>query len=416
MIFTPLRRLGRLALPFIGLQGIIYMLTVAAGIVMVRLLPPREYAVFTVAFAAFTVQNIIADGGVGSAMTALGARHRGDPAALRTILSTVYGQRVRLAVLASLVAGPFLVFSMDRAGFSVVEMGVAAALSLVFVGLNIAFQPHLVLLRLSGAARRLQRIELVNVGVRIAVMVPLLTLVPSGLAALSLMVAVSGVMSVQVLRATRHLVGPEPAELDFGPEVRSIVRHSLPSVAFYALNGQMTVWLTALFATTLAVASVGALSRVAAVYAVLTPFVTSVAVPWFATLAPARAARAFITAVTVSVLLAASVFGAVLVVAPFLLGILGDAYRGLTAELAIFLAMSGMGFVGFVAGELLKARAWVRQSWLTIPATLGTQAVALFSIPIDTLRGALWFGVVSAVPGVIVSLYQAHIGVRSEKS
>ena len=80
----------------------------------------------------------------------------------------------------------------------------------------------------------------------------------------------------------------KPGTIYFRPAVARVVREAVPGVAFYALQGQVSVGVMMLLGSPLAIASIGALSRVGAVYALLGPLIDNVVAPRYARLGGGR--------------------------------------------------------------------------------------------------------------------------------
>jgi hypothetical protein len=73
-----------------------------------------------------------------------------------------------------------------------------------------------------------------------------------------------------------------PPDCEVSRQMSRLVARAAPSAVYYALAGQITVWLIAFFGTTRSVAQVGALGRLAMVYTVATAAFTVMIVPRFA--------------------------------------------------------------------------------------------------------------------------------------
>src|SRR4029077_9993714 len=154
-----------------------------------------------------------------------------------------------------------------------------------------------------------------------------------------------------------------------------LIRKLAANAVFYCFQGQITVFLISFFAhRASSVAEVGALGRLAMIFAVLSNLLTNVFVPAFARCQNARKLRwlyagifAGVAAFSLLVLGFAQFFPA-----EFLL-VLGNKYAHLHREL---LLMVGGAVISALAGTLWAlnaSKAWVAGSWLYIPLTLATQ-------------------------------------------
>jgi hypothetical protein len=62
---------------------------------------------------------------------------------------------------------------------------------------------------------------------------------------------------------------------------------------------------------------------------------------------------------------------------------------------------------------LNSAKAWVTGAWLYVPLTLVTQAAMIPFTDFTTVRGVLIFGLISAVPNLLLNLALSYNGFRS---
>ena len=128
---------GAVVVPFRGIPGSDLCHQRRLRLVACQAAPPREFALFTAGFAAFTILNVIANGGVASVMTSQGALVVDDMSEMRGLIDVVRVWRIRLAALAAIVALPILVYSMNRLGYAPIVIGAGLALGSPYIALNI---------------------------------------------------------------------------------------------------------------------------------------------------------------------------------------------------------------------------------------------------------------------------------------
>ena len=113
---------------FTSVQVVVQALGFAAGILIVRGLPKREYAFYTIGNTMLATILLLADSGISSALTAIGGRVWQDDHRLGRLLTTTLQLRRQLAILTILVVVPVLVWLLRQNGANpLVTIGVVLA-------------------------------------------------------------------------------------------------------------------------------------------------------------------------------------------------------------------------------------------------------------------------------------------------
>src|SRR5258708_30254576 len=84
---------------FTSVQAIVQTLGFAAGILIVRSLPKREYAFYTIGNTMLATILLLADSGISSALTAIGGRVWQDSHRLGSFVTTALRLRRQLAII-----------------------------------------------------------------------------------------------------------------------------------------------------------------------------------------------------------------------------------------------------------------------------------------------------------------------------
>jgi O-antigen/teichoic acid export membrane protein len=111
-------------------QVSIQLISFICGILVIRLLPPHEYALYTLANAMLGTMILLADSGVSTGVMAQAAKVWNDDDKLGTVLVTGLDLRKKFAVLSLLVAFPSLLYLLRHHGSS---WGMSA-LIIIFAG------------------------------------------------------------------------------------------------------------------------------------------------------------------------------------------------------------------------------------------------------------------------------------------
>jgi hypothetical protein len=382
-----------------GAQSGIQLLAVVTGLVIVRLLSVREYAYYTIANAALGTLTVLTDCGVTQSVLALGGKVWQSPPALGAVVTGGMRLRHRFALLAGVIAMPvvFLQLRQQGAGFGGALLVTASILPMLLSSIS----AHLleVVPRLHQRLAQLQRIQLWGAALRFMSAVALVPLFPfAWLASLG-----AGLAQTWATWRVRRLAG-SLADLDASPdpgasrEMARLVARAAPGAIYYALAGQITVWLIALCGTTRAVAQVGALGRLAMVYNVVTAAFTVMVVPRFARTQFARGSSALGVYWRVQLALLALLGVITVLVAAFpgaVLLLLGREYLGLTREVVLSAAGGALGTLSGSAYALSAARGVIVSPWLAVPLALLIQTALIMTLPMSTVTGVLWLGVLS---------------------
>ncbi len=97
---------------FISIQLIIQALGFASGILLVRNLDKQEYAYLTLANSMQGAMNVLADSGIGSALSAIGGKVWQDPYRFGQLINTAMHIRRYLAILTITIVTPILMWML----------------------------------------------------------------------------------------------------------------------------------------------------------------------------------------------------------------------------------------------------------------------------------------------------------------
>jgi O-antigen/teichoic acid export membrane protein len=410
--FDHARRIGNYAL----VQAVVQIIAFSSGILLVRWLPQREYALFTIANAMQATLMLLADIGISVGLMSIGGRVWQDRHRFGELINTGLAVRRKLAAAAAVVVAPILYAMLTKNGAS----GTYALLLIVVVlagfSIQIAVDIYSVVPRLHSEIGRIQKIDFICVIVRLLLVLGLVYL----FATAGLAVAIASatfVLQYFLLRAYAakvvDLKANENAEdrREMGRLIKSLAANAL----FYCFQGQITVFLISFFGRHAAsVAEVGALGRLAMIFTVLTNLLINVFVPAFARCQDKRKLRYLYAAIVGGVVL----FSAVVLVgaASFpdqFLFVLGNRYAHLHHEL---LLMIGVAVITALSGTLWllnASKAWIAGAWLYVPLTLATQIALVPFTDFSSVAGVLIFNLISVAPSLVLNLVLGYRGFRT---
>jgi O-antigen/teichoic acid export membrane protein len=401
---------------FAFVQGVVQVIGFMSGILLVRTLDQREYAYFTIANTMQGTINLLADIGVGVGLVSIGGRVWQDRHRFGSLINTALSLRRKLGALVVVAVTPVMYFMLVKNGASVFYTAVLIVVVLAGLLFQLSIGVFGVVPRLRADIGRIQIIDFTGAIVRLLVLIGLVFVFLDAGVAVAVASAISLLQYAMLRKYATGVVDLDaPQDAEDRQAIVRLIRHLAANSVFYCFQGQITIFLISFFAHRItSVAEVGALSRLAMIFSVLTNLLTNVFVPAFARCQDERKLRWLYAAIaggvaafSLSIILCAWIFP------NEFLFVLGNKYAHLHRELllmvggAIFSALTGTFWA------LNASKAWVTGAWLYIPLTLVTQAVLIPYTDFSTVTGVLTFNLLSAVPNLILNLVMSYRGFRS---
>lgn len=405
------RRVGH----FASIQLLVQLIGFAAGILLVRRLDRHEYALFTIANTMQGTINVLADIGISIGLVSIGGRVWQDGRRFGELISTGLKLRRELGATAVLCVTPLLFFMLVKNGASVsyATILITAVLGGLCVQLSLGVLD--IVPRLRSDIRQIQKIDFTGSIVRLAILVGLAFIfLNAGIAA----VVGSGTLLLQYFLLRRYARGVIDLQAEENADDRKamigFIRNQAPNAIFFCLQGQIAILLITIFGHRAgAVAEVGALGRLAMIFAVLGNLITNIFAPAFARCQETRKLGWLYAGIAGGV---ASFSLLVLSAAAFLpnefLFVLGNRYSHLQRELLLMVGAATLNMIASTLWTLNASRAWIVGSWLYIPLTLGTQLLLIPFIDFSTVSGVLTFNLFSVLPSLLLNIGLSYRGFR----
>jgi hypothetical protein len=421
-VFAPLMRrafhhariIGNLAF----VQAIVQILGFFSGILIIRSLSQQEYAYFTIANTMQGTLNLLADIGISAGVISIGGRVWQDRHRFGELINTGLQLRKRLALAACLVVTPIMYLLLARNGAAVGYRLILVALIVAGLLPQLAIGVLSVVPRLRSDIGRIQTIDFSAAMLRLLGLVAFLWLLSAATA-----IAIATVtFFVQYLMLRHYALGVVDLHASADAEDREVlvrfIRKLAPNAVFYCVQGQITVFLISIFANRASsVAEVGALGRLAMIFAVLSNLLANVFIPAFARCHQSGKLRLLYAGIVGGV----TAFGGVVIILAALfpdqfLFVLGHSYTHLRAELLLMVSGAVLNAIAGAMWGLNSAKGWISGSWLYIPATLTTQIALIPFVDFSSVRSVLFFNLISAVPSVLLNLVLSFRGFRHHQT
>jgi O-antigen/teichoic acid export membrane protein len=400
-----------------GAQVAVQLAGFVAGVLVIRILTPHEYAYYTIAYTGLGTMIALSDGGISHATLAQAGAVWREPRSLGGVLAAGLSLRRRFAIPAAAVALSLVWLLLRRHEATPFE-ALLVALSIVPVfALGVTTQLLEIVPRLHQQIGALQSMQLANNVARAALVAAILPWWP--LAAIATLTAAvpQTVVNWRLRRlASAHADWHGLEDLGARRKIVAQVMRTLPGSVFYAFSSQITVWLISVFGRTEAVAAVGALSRVAAVLNILGAVFAVLVVPRFSRLPDAdtaRVRRRYWQALLCLALVGALPVAAIIAFPQAVLSVLGPQYRDFAYEAGLMGASCMVAVLTAGAYSLGASRGIVANPWLTISVGIGLQAALIVALPIGTAAGVIWLGLLTEAGMLLVLL--VHFALASRR-
>ena len=397
-------------------QGAVQMIGFLSGILLVRTLDQHEYAYFTITNTMQGTINVLADIGISIGLVSIGGRVWRDRERFGQLINTGLRLRRTLGGIAIAVITPILYLMLVKNGASMSYALALIAIALAGLWVQLSVGVLSVVPRLHSDIQRIQNIDLIGSVVRLLALGALVFVFLNTSVA---MIVGFGALVLQWWLLRRYVTSVVDLGASENAEDRSamlgFIRNQAANAIFFCLQGQITIFLISFFGTRASsVAEVGALARLAMIFAVLSNLLTNVFAPAFARCQSPRRLRWQFAAIVGAV----GAFSAVLVAAAALfprafLFVLGGKYMHLEHELVLMVAGAVASALTGTFWALNASKAWIAGSWLYVPLTLATQAAMIPFIDFSSVRGVLLFNLISAAPNLLLNLVLSYRGMRS---
>jgi O-antigen/teichoic acid export membrane protein len=178
-------------------------------------------------------------------------------------------------------------------------------------------------------------------------------------------------------------------------EILKIVVRVLPTIVFYAISGQIVIWILSIFGNTNDLASIGALGRFGVLLGSFTTLLNTLFIPRFSRLEENREKilRVFLFFQLTLFCVTGLVLLVVLLFPTQMLWILGTSYSSLSSELFLIMLANCIGAISSMTGNLMGSRGHFLNPIVVIVLNLMTVVLAFFIWDLSTLRGILYYSI-----------------------
>lgn len=402
-----------------GTQAIVQAISLVSGILVIRLLPTQEYAMYTLANTMLGTMVLLADGGITSGVTAQGGKVWQDRVRLGIVFSTGLNLRRKFALGSLIIAVPLLLYLLRHHGASwLMSLLIVLALIPAFIS-TLSSQLLSIIPKLHQDIAPLQKIQVgVNIG-RLIILGFTIFIFPWA----SVAILAAGLPQIWGNTGLTK-ISAKYAELDQKPdptiqnEIGSFVKRLLPGVIYYCISGQITIWLISIFGSTTAVAQVGALGRLAMILSIFTVLFSTLITPRFARM-PVISRILLTRYLQIQIgffCLSISIIATVWLFSNEVLWILGKEYSHLRTEVVLNIIGSCLGLIAGSSFSLYISRGWSINPIVSISLEVIAVLCGVAFIDISSLKGILLLNIFIASTQIIKHNLFALLKIKNANS
>lgn len=387
-------------------QVLVQVISLTTGILIIRFLPTKEYALYTLSNTMLGTMSLLADGGISAGVMAQAGKVWQDREKLGAVVSTGLELRKIFAIGSLIIATPVLLYLLHDHGANWL-FSVLIILSLIpafFASLSDSLLE--VAPKLHQDVSRLQKNQLATSIGRFLLTGTLLFFPWTFVAIIT-----NGIPRIWAnikLRTFSFNYANYEQKKDplIQREILRIVRRMLPGVIYYCLSGQLTIWLISLFGSTASVAEVGALARPAMVLSLFNIMLGTLVIPRFSRLPlkPQLLLKRYLQIQAILLLLIAIIVIISFLFAPKILWLLGRNYMNLEKEFVMTIIGSCLSLIAGVSFSLNTSRGWTLHPLISIPISILSIIIGVMLLDISTLKGVLLFNIFISAVEVLKSI------------
>jgi len=395
-------------------QIILQALGFVSGILVIRLLPTQEYALYTLANTMLGTMTLLSDAGVSTGVMAQGGKVWQNRKKLGVVMATGLDLRRKFAIGSLILSTPILMYLLLHNGASWL-MAIMIALSLIpafYAALSDSLLE--IVPKLHQSIVQLQKNQLVVSLGRLLLSSVSLFIFPWTFVA----ILASGIPriygNIQLKKISNDFIdnnqNPDPLVRE---DILKVVKRIIPGAIFYSFSGQITIWIVSVFGNITSIAQLGALGRIAALLNVTSALIVTLLVPRFSRLENnvlillMRYSQVVLMCTILMILFAVGVY----LFSDKILWILGNNYSSLNFELFLIMVSSCLNLIAGVAYSLYSSKGWILPPLYSISKTVVVLIVASLVFDLSTLEGALYLNMLFSITAVLSDVFYGYYNI-----
>lgn len=411
-----LRRKAKILATFLAGQGCAQALNLLSGFLVLRWLDVGSYGQYGLTFGFQSTVNLLIDLGFSSTIVALVGHRVNDARVLGDYIRAGRSLRSRMLTIVMPISAFIFFYLTHHLNWNLttqILLLVSIFVSIYFSGMQAYYTAPLIVQRRLGTHYSIQS------AVAVLRVVGYLALYKLGTlnAVSAVYVNAAGIVTAGLSYkfATRALlaepVRPNPLVVK---QMLAYVMPNLPGVVFFALQGQISVFLIAALGHTKGIAQVAALARIGQIFTLIAALNGTVLEPWFAKSPESEVLKRYLTAAGITVFFSAAFVSFAVLFPGGLLWILGKHYGDLRLEVRWTVLSGCTSYLSALTWTVISGRRFIYWSstFLNIGCILATQVVFLLKDSISTPLEAVKFGFASIAASLVAQIINLIFGLK----
>ena len=379
-------------------QVITQVIALAVGLIVVRLLPVEQYAVYALFGALVGAAAVASDLGSSGSYLTLVSRSREQEERLKLSKQTAQLRSGLSLISVPIFSGIFL--------WVTPQIGWQSSATVIFLAIVVLLQASAVLNRARLASDNklgvINRADPFAALARLLLLGGALTIV--GYSGVLFPIAVWALSAAILAAWLRRNVAPIenwPPALP-SRAMSNIMLPLLPGHLYFILAGLLPVLSLGSLGATVDIAGFWALGRLAAVFAVFTPMLNLIVHPYVSRGHDERFAQRSSSIIGIVVVLVVLLVASGWLYPKLWLLALGDTYAHLDAYVWMALLVPGIGLLSAVLYTMAVSSGETGRQYLTVPAGVAAQIIVLWMSPIIDIESAFHFAFITAGAQILV--------------
>ncbi|ADV84454.1 lipopolysaccharide biosynthesis protein [Terriglobus saanensis] len=411
-----LQRRVRILLTFMGGQGAAQGLNLLCGLLILRWLPITEYSQYGLVYGFQMLVNAGLDLGFAGTIVALVGHRIHDKTIIGNYVRAGRRMRFKMMVFVLPTVSIFYYFMTKHLHWPVstqVLLLLSICASVNVSGLQSYYTSPLIIHR---RLTTYYRILILTALFRLVACFILFELgwITSVSAAWVNVVGIA-LTGVSLRAACRDLV-EEPSKVN--PKfTKQMVRYAMPNIPgllFFALQGQISIFLIATFGSNKGIAQVSALGRIGQIFTLLNSINGVIVEPWFAKDDGSHVVKRYFTLVGMVLVGSAAFVGFTYLFPGVLLQLLGKKYADLRLEVVWIVLQGCIGFLMGMTWTVISARRLIfwQTTFVNIVLITLSQVGFIVFVGVTSPMRAIQMGCLSAAASLAAQVYNLFYGLK----
>jgi O-antigen/teichoic acid export membrane protein len=410
MNLSKVSRVGKKLSTFVGGQSAVQLLNAATGLLLLRMMTKPDFAIYAIALGIQGMITILTDIGFGGAISGLVGTRYQDKDVLGSYIKTASHLR---QVFLLIICGACILLAIVFRGSKIETYGRQELVYLsLAVLLTVQFQAwasyYEIPLLLNNRLASFYSPQIAAAVLRIVTSVVLYYMhwisAITVIMANTLSIVVMGVSYRFMARRWIHV--PTKASREHGKEMMRFLVPLLPGTVYQALQGQISLFLIAVFGHVGQIAEVAAAGRIGQLFLLLNSSNGVLIGPYFSRSPRALFRKRYLNAMSAVTAVALMVVASAKLFPGAYLLLLGAKYSNLTPQVQLVVYASAIGYFTGAMWTIAVARKWIfwwSGSMQVIVLTL-VQLVCVMFLPLSTSEGVLKMNIYTAFGALSVQI------------